>query len=496
MPVPDRQPAWVAVADRGVQRGGAGAALDRACSPRPMAPGASNLQTAAPSRSSSAADVARERCAAAARSSAVVRGSSVEASAGPVAVRPRRRGSALRWCEPGSSKLTCSAAGSRNGHRRRRLVVATAPPSASAARREGAWRESAGERPAHFAGIGSPGGVRALAYLPTRCPQPNRSAPLISRAVTHLRPVPDPKPPAALDERAGRPAERSPSSSAGRRCCALECVRMLAVAKSGHLDSSLSSADMVAALYYRVLRHDPRRPRLARARPLRPLQGPRGSDPVRGARPARLLPARGPDGAAPDRRPAPGPPGHEPHPRRRGLDRLARPGALDVPRDRARAAPRRPRRHRPRLRRALRRRLPGGPDLGGGHGGPALRRQQRHRDRRLQPPADRRHDRGGHGHRRRPRQVRGLRLGRGRDRRPRHGRRRRGARAQPHARQARRDRLPDDQGQGRLDDGGPLRLPRQGRGQPRVRRRGARGARARASRSRPAALQAGARDEE
>ena len=39
------------------------------------------------------------------------------------------------------------------------------------------------------------------------------------------------------------------------------CVRMLAVAKSGHLDSSLSSADIVAALYYRELRHDPANPR-------------------------------------------------------------------------------------------------------------------------------------------------------------------------------------------------------------------------------------------
>jgi transketolase len=36
---------------------------------------------------------------------------------------------------------------------------------------------------------------------------------------------------------------------------------MLAVAKSGHLDSSLSAADIVAALYYRVLRHDPSNPR-------------------------------------------------------------------------------------------------------------------------------------------------------------------------------------------------------------------------------------------
>jgi transketolase len=40
----------------------------------------------------------------------------------------------------------------------------------------------------------------------------------------------------------------------------IDCVRMLAVAKSGHLDSSLSAADIVAALYYRVLRHDPQRP--------------------------------------------------------------------------------------------------------------------------------------------------------------------------------------------------------------------------------------------
>ena len=39
----------------------------------------------------------------------------------------------------------------------------------------------------------------------------------------------------------------------------IHCVRMLAVAKSGHLDSSLSAADIVAALYYRVLRHDPNR---------------------------------------------------------------------------------------------------------------------------------------------------------------------------------------------------------------------------------------------
>jgi transketolase len=40
----------------------------------------------------------------------------------------------------------------------------------------------------------------------------------------------------------------------------IDCVRMLAVAKSGHLDSSLSAADIVTALYWRVLRHDSDRP--------------------------------------------------------------------------------------------------------------------------------------------------------------------------------------------------------------------------------------------
>ena len=74
--------------------------------------------------------------------------------------------------------------------------------------------------------------------------------------VTHLRPVPDPQPPTSRGER----ADSTPSITELERWATLlrsECVRMLAVAKSGHLDSSLSSADVVAALYYRVLRHDP-----------------------------------------------------------------------------------------------------------------------------------------------------------------------------------------------------------------------------------------------
>jgi transketolase len=57
-------------------------------------------------------------------------------------------------------------------------------------------------------------------------------------------------------------ASPAPSrTSAGAVKCSISSrYPILAVAKSGHLDSSLSAADVVAALYYRVLRHDPRNP--------------------------------------------------------------------------------------------------------------------------------------------------------------------------------------------------------------------------------------------
>src|SRR3954453_16005491 len=71
----------------------------------------------------------------------------------------------------------------------------------------------------------------------------------------HLKPVPDPVPPPD-------PGQEASIEELERQATVLRinCVRMLAVAKSGHLDSSLSAADIVAALYYRVLRHDPRNP--------------------------------------------------------------------------------------------------------------------------------------------------------------------------------------------------------------------------------------------
>lgn len=73
--------------------------------------------------------------------------------------------------------------------------------------------------------------------------------------MAHLKPVPDPEPSA----RAGG----APSIAELERQATIlriNCVRMLAVAKSGHLDSSLSAADIVAALYFRELRHDPADP--------------------------------------------------------------------------------------------------------------------------------------------------------------------------------------------------------------------------------------------
>jgi transketolase len=78
-------------------------------------------------------------------------------------------------------------------------------------------------------------------------------------SVTHLRPVPDPKPPVRAGEHGGEQASIQ-ELERWATLLRVECVRMLAVAKSGHLDSSLSAADIVAALYYRVLRHDPERP--------------------------------------------------------------------------------------------------------------------------------------------------------------------------------------------------------------------------------------------
>jgi transketolase len=74
--------------------------------------------------------------------------------------------------------------------------------------------------------------------------------------MAHLKPVPDPQP---SPETGVKPSIEELERYA--TILRMHCVRMLAVAKSGHLDSSLSAADIVAALYYRVLRHDPKNPK-------------------------------------------------------------------------------------------------------------------------------------------------------------------------------------------------------------------------------------------
>jgi transketolase len=83
-----------------------------------------------------------------------------------------------------------------------------------------------------------------------------------SRKVPHLAPVEN-IPAQGLERRPRSAAGRIPSIAELERYATvlrIDCVRMLAVAKSGHLDSSLSAADIVAALYYRVIRHDAKRP--------------------------------------------------------------------------------------------------------------------------------------------------------------------------------------------------------------------------------------------
>jgi len=90
-------------------------------------------------------------------------------------------------------------------------------------------------------------------------PKPVKTEAANLASMSHLRPVPDPRPPskeAARGESAPTIAELERWATVLR----IECVRMLAVAKSGHLDSSLSAADIVSALYNRVLCHDPEDP--------------------------------------------------------------------------------------------------------------------------------------------------------------------------------------------------------------------------------------------
>ena len=161
--------------------------------------------------------------------------------------------------------------------------------------------------------------------------------------VAHLRPVPDPKPPPRTTEREGAPsiAELERWATVLR----IECTRMLAVAKSGHLDSSLSAADIVAALYYRVLRHDPERPDWPERDRFVLCKG--HAAPIQYAALAHhgYFQLRDLMGLRQIGSQLQGHPDMNRTTGRRGLHRVIGPGALDVPRDLPRAASRRARLH-------------------------------------------------------------------------------------------------------------------------------------------------------
>ena len=84
-------------------------------------------------------------------------------------------------------------------------------------------------------------------------------------------------------------------------------VRMTAAANSGHPGGSLSAVEILTALYFRVMRHDPKNPLVAGPRPLRDEQGPRDAGHLWDARRGRLLPGRRPRVVPQARRQAAGP---------------------------------------------------------------------------------------------------------------------------------------------------------------------------------------------
>ena len=104
-------------------------------------------------------------------------------------------------------------------------------------------------------------------------------------------------------------------------------IDMVQKANSGHPGLPLGAAPMAYVLWQRHLRHNPRRPALARPRPLRPLGGPRLRAALQPAAPDGLRPdARRPQGVPPVGQPDARPPRVPPDAGRRGHDRPSRPG--------------------------------------------------------------------------------------------------------------------------------------------------------------------------
>ena len=329
-------------------------------------------------------------------------------------------------------------------------------------------------RPARIFASGPPHTLASVSNLRPEGPPvtPPQNANLA--AVTHLRPVPDPRP------REHGPEGETPLPSIAElerwaTVLRIDCVSMLAVAKSGHLDSSLSAADVVAALYYRVLRHDPENPGWPERDRFVLCKG--HAAPIQyaalahhGYFPREDLMGLRQIGAQlqghPDMNRTPGIEvstgslgqglsmcvGIALALRLDGLDDTAQVfGVLsdgDCQEGQTWEA------------------ATAAPHFGLTNVTAIVDYNHLQTDGTTEEVMDTGDVRG---------EVRGLRLGRGRDRRPRHGGRGRGARAQPDPRRPGGDRLPDEEGQGRLGDGGQVRLPRQA-AEPGAGRGGARGA--------------------
>ncbi len=69
-----------------------------------------------------------------------------------------------------------------------------------------------------------------------------------------------------------------------------DVLRATTEAGSGHPGGSLSATDILVTLYWRVLKHDPKNPTLARQGQIHTQQGPRSPRSLHGSRRERLLP--------------------------------------------------------------------------------------------------------------------------------------------------------------------------------------------------------------
>ena len=131
---------------------------------------------------------------------------------------------------------------------------------------------------------------------------------------------------------ASPPSTGNPADAGTLEQLGVNVIRGLAMdapraANSGHPGTAMALAPLAHVLFTRVMRHDPSEPRLARSRPLRPVQRARVDPPLLHAVPDRLRP----DPRRPARLPAlgqphPGSPRAQPHARGRSDHRSPRPG--------------------------------------------------------------------------------------------------------------------------------------------------------------------------